>query len=129
MAAVQRLVHEGERLLGERPEVRHDGRLGAETAEVAHSGDVLDGVGLPGQPFARSPTILLARAIEASRHAREIVEDDVRLHDDEATVAQRRHLAIAIDGKYSGSFCLPVLRFTVLNEKASRARARNSIGL
>jgi hypothetical protein len=87
----ERLFHEIEGRLGERTEVRHDRRIDRpKAAEVAHPGDVLDGVRLPREPLACAPTVLLARAFEFAGGARQIIEDHIRLHDRKPAMAQRR---------------------------------------
>ena len=83
--------------------MRHDRRIDrSKAAEVAHPGDVLDGVRLPGEPLACAPPILLARAFEFAGGARQIIEDHVRLHDRKPAMAQRRHQAVAVDREVVG---------------------------
>jgi len=60
---------------------------GAEARRVAHLGDIGDVVGLPRQPLARLPTLLLGPGFEMPGLARQVVEDHIRLQDGQAAMA------------------------------------------
>src|SRR5262245_28228245 len=81
----------------------HDSRINrAKAAEVAHAGDVGDGVRLPGEPLAGLPAMLFVRAFEGAGDAGKVIQNHVRLHDGETPMLEYGHLGVAIDGKVRG---------------------------
>src|SRR6202040_593945 len=50
----------------------------AKSCRVAHLGDISDMVGLPRQPFACLPALLLGSALEVPGLARQVVEDQAK---------------------------------------------------
>ncbi len=88
----------GQRRLGFGPELGDDLRMGgAKPGRMAHLGDRGDVVGLPRQPLARLPALLLGCGLEMAGRAREIVEDYIRLQDRQPAMAQRRDHSPAVD--------------------------------
>jgi hypothetical protein len=85
----QRLIDKRQRRLGARPVLGdYLGMDRPEPRRVPHPRDRGDVIGLPGQPLARLPALLLGRAIEMPGLAREIVEDHVRLQDRKSPMPQ-----------------------------------------
>ncbi len=92
---------------------------------MPHLGDVGDIVCLPRQPLAGGPLLLLCLPREVPGSARQVVEDDVGLHDGQSAMTQCGHLAVAVHRQIVGLLLRAV--FQVHRAEAERQPRQRQI--